>query len=183
MEEWTSFHAMVEARRPVTRLVDIMSEREARDIGAFVTQETWRQGDGPFDVGHMLSAWCDAIARKDVGEELSLRAIVTWGKLIDPAANAGSATFRTGPIRIGYDIKTAEGIEQRMELWLAAVLDGSFEADDDITANDYAYKAFEDIHPFNDGNGRTGKLIYNWLNDSLRKPRFPHTFWPGIRNP
>jgi Fic family protein len=35
---------------------------------------------------------------------------------------------------------------------------------------DEAYLEFEKIHPFVDGNGRTGKIIHNWMLKSLDKP-------------
>jgi len=48
-----------------------------------------------------------------------------------------------------------------------------------------AYKEFEYIHPFADGNGRTGKIILNWLSDTLRTPFFPPAdlFGYPITNP
>jgi fido (protein-threonine AMPylation protein) len=46
-----------------------------------------------------------------------------------------------------------------------------------------AYYEFEIIHPFRDGNGRTGKIIYNWLMGTLRAPVFPPDMFGGISNP
>ena len=41
-----------------------------------------------------------------------------------------------------------------------------------------AYKEFQIIHPFEDGNGRVGKIIYNKLKNSLDNPTFPPIFFP-----
>jgi fido (protein-threonine AMPylation protein) len=48
-----------------------------------------------------------------------------------------------------------------------------------------AYKEFEFIHPFEDGNGRTGKIILNWINGTLLDPIFPPNdiFGYEISNP
>ena len=47
------------------------------------------------------------------------------------------------------------------------------------------YKAFEEVHCFEDGNGRTGKVLLNWVNGSLLRPIFPpNNLWGRpIRNP
>ena len=53
--------------------------------------------------------------------------------------------------------------------------------EDDAAA--MAYFAFEHVHPFPDGNGRSGKVIYNWARGTLDRPEFPPAFWGGITNP
>lgn len=49
------------------------------------------------------------------------------------------------------------------------------------TADDW-YLAFEAIHPFGDGNGRTGKILHCWLLDTLEWPVLVHDYF-GSGNP
>lgn len=50
-----------------------------------------------------------------------------------------------------------------------------FEAQFDITPEEF-YQRFEEIHPFEDGNGRVGSLLYNILNDTIQDPIHPPEF-------
>ena len=46
------------------------------------------------------------------------------------------------------------------------------------TADD-AYLEFQRIHPFVDGNGRVGKILHNWLNDTLHDPILVKDYFGG----
>jgi hypothetical protein len=46
------------------------------------------------------------------------------------------------------------------------------------TATDW-YLAYEAIHPFADGNGRTGKILHNWLLRTLDQPELVADFFGG----
>lgn len=46
------------------------------------------------------------------------------------------------------------------------------------TADDF-YLEFERIHPFRDGNGRTGKVIHNWLLGRLSDPVLIFDYFGG----
>lgn len=51
-----------------------------------------------------------------------------------------------------------------------------FEYGDALSVDEFT-KQFLWIHPFNDGNGRTGWLLYNWRNNSLENPvKMPEYF-------
>ena len=41
------------------------------------------------------------------------------------------------------------------------------------------YLRFELIHPFEDGNGRVGKILLCWLNETLDDPDFPPDLFGG----
>ena len=49
------------------------------------------------------------------------------------------------------------------------------------TADDW-YLAYEWIHPFCDGNGRTGKILHNWLLGTLDAPVLVPDYF-GMGNP
>lgn len=144
----------------------------------YVTEEVTRQGhdvsalDGIERVGWMLNAWSFALAcsrKPDWGDTISL------GMTIEPRKNQSG--IRTVGVRVGPRIcPHPQEVPHR--------LDRLFELRDSMTPLEF-YKEFELIHPFVDGNGRTGKVLLNWLNGTLLAPIFPPAdlFGELIRNP
>lgn len=126
-------------------------------------------------VAGMIAAWVDAIQHYEEGDRITPDMIAYWGSLIEPEKNENG--FRTVPVFIG----DRQGMHHSL---IDNLIEKFCEGYESLDAFD-AYREFEIIHPFLDGNGRTGKIILNWANDSLWEPIFPpRNFWgPEYDNP
>src|SRR5258708_13496174 len=74
--------------------------------------------------------------------------------------------YRIFDVSIGGNLCTYKGIDEKMSKWIVRVntlvtsnLKG-VDAYKGIIKRDHI--AYESIHPFGDGNGRTGRIFYNW---------------------
>jgi hypothetical protein len=117
----------------------------------------------------MIEAWMSALEAQFEGKLLSPELIEQWGGMIEPRNAKG---FRRIPIFVGADQKMSwQLLDSALEGLCASV--STF----DPPALS-VYREFEEIHPFEDGNGRTGKIILNWVNGTLLDPIFPPSdFW------
>lgn len=177
---------------------------EQLKIVRFCSEECDRQRSGELSVGWMVDAWDLAVASYERSQALTLEFIEFLGKLVEPKQNSGG--FREIPIGVGNGIEWVEkapwdSIPRRLDQLVSAYYEGRLGADDVAlaarvnevwgkykyykkaeTAEDIFYFEYEEIHPFRDGNGRTGKILYNYLLGSLNDPQMPPNFW-GISNP
>src|SRR3990167_9383433 len=141
---------------------------EQIDIINFCAEECYRQQSGEISVYDMINAWHVADDRyQDDNNQLTLADIVGFGFLVEPIDN--SRGFRTVPVYIGWEVrdKKLPEIKQQITNLLEAWNEGRMTDPDDF------YEEFEFIHPFVDGNGRTGKILYNYIKGTLRSPVMP----------
>lgn len=120
---------------------------------------------------------------------ISLNWIAEIGTIIEPHDNKKG--FRTIPIGVtdghgGWIEKApADTITDKLNRLLEAYYEDNLFPRDygthslSVTSEDEFYYEFEEIHPFVDGNGRTGKVLYNYLTGNLNKPIMPPNFWGG----
>lgn len=159
-----------------------MTDAEIR-ILTYICEEVRRQGhdlaqgdDGGVRVRGMWRAWEYAMGRAGgAGETIWISDIQEIGRLIEPCNAHG---FRQVGVRVGLKVCPAPAE-------VPGLIDAF--AGDGLSGTDVwtIYRRFLDIHPFEDGNGRTAKVILNWLNRSLKAPVFPpRGFWGReIQNP
>ena len=133
----------------------------------YCAEEVSRQGhnikdlDGIQRVSWMLAGWSYAL--RNQSRSFHFDDIVFLGKAIEPNKNQGG--LRKCGVRVGSRI--CPDWENVPELLHRLLKYGT-----ELSPLEF-YKEFELIHPFVDGNGRTGKVLLNWRNGSLLDPIFP----------
>lgn len=147
----------------------------------YCAEEVHRQGhdltvrDGIERVGWLLEAWTYALGMSSIEHSPEVADAIKLGQFIE--LNKNRSGLRTCGVRVGSQICPPS---HRVPELLATLWESR-----DIMKPIEFYKAFEQIHPFVDGNGRTGKVLLNWLNGTLLEPIFPPAdLWGApIRNP
>lgn len=135
-------------------------------------QECERQHVGLDRVAGLIEGIVQA---REWGTLLTLETLYATAYTVEPD-NKGYP--RTVPVSFpdGTFAIAAENITTAMQAWIRAVRDyQTADHGSDTVNHDYTYvnalvKEFLDIHPFLDGNGRTGFLLYNYLKGTLHKP-------------
>lgn len=144
-----------------------MIESTNLHIVKFCAEEVKRQGRGPIQVWNMVEAW--SFFMEKVGDKADILGLIhIAGTLVEPGVNVDWA-WRNQNVRVGsYYAPDHSRLLELMFKW----------AEDLPTmTSGEAYRAFEEIHPFLDGNGRVGKIIYNWKNETLESPEMPPNYF------
>lgn len=165
------------------------------NIIKYCAEECKRQRSGEMSVYDMVNAWNYIdLVNKGFGPlgsnpNLTLDLIRDIGQIVEPIDNKKG--FRTIPIGVtdGFGGWIEKAPHHRVPALLTLLLDGYYGNGDytDVVPNhklaatkeDQFYYEYENIHPFVDGNGRSGKILYNYLLGRLDDPQMPPNFFGG----
>lgn len=140
---------------------------EQMAVVSWAAKECARQHSGEPSVLWMVRGWNLAMEGYLTGRPPVELDILALGAIVEPRYNAGG--YRLVGVRVGHDVKMDwRQVPRAMENLLGAV--------EDIDAAEWFYQ-YEEIHPFRDGNGRTGSIMYNWLAGTLAQPQEPPECW------
>jgi hypothetical protein len=148
-------------------------------IVQWAAEECDRQHSGELSVHRMVQAWDWSYRHLDV--RIDLDDILILGKIIEPAKNANG--FRNTPVTAGgRTMLTPRLIEPaltRIVRHQPDVGQREYFPGGSVSLADQWYKDFEEIHPFLDGNGRAGSILWNFLSGTLAEPSAPPDLWRG----
>lgn len=138
-------------------------------IVKFCAEEVERQGRGAIQVWNMVEAWDYAQRQVRSRKRIeTLDFVKMLGHLVEPTVNP-KMSWRSFQVYVGTHTPAPPAdLQAWMTSWRTSLMT--------LTPGE-AYRNFQVIHPLADGNGRVGKIIFNWLNGTLASPEMPPNYF------
>lgn len=127
-------------------------------------EECERQQSGELSVSNMCDALFFARGTYNVVRLIDLLEIQILGQMIEPVKNKNG--FRGVPVHFA---DMSKALDAPM---IVSALKSLIEHGNSLSPTEW-YKEFESIHPFIDGNGRVGAILFNVKNGTLKNPITP----------
>lgn len=143
------------------------------EIVRFCAIECELQMSGELSVYHMLNAWDYAqyTSNLKTKELPDIKDVEHIGMLVEPKWNKPG--FRQVDVRVGWDVKMQwDRVPEAMHNLMSSV---------EIFTPAQFFREYEEIHPWRDGNGRSGVILFNWLNGTLDNPIWAPDYWNDSR--
>jgi hypothetical protein len=137
--------------------------RNLESIATVAARECVRQQVDEDALIRLLQAHNHAVSRAERVLRPSIYDVLDLGKQVEPITH-DLGILRTHPVTF------ASGGTAVDHTLIADTLERLVDRLDAETDPAEFTKAFLDIHPFRDGNGRTAWLIFNWINGTLNDP-------------
>ena len=135
--------------------------------------ECARQQSGEMSVSWMFDAWLWTVTygidHGVLGPAIikpNVKFFLELAKIVEPVKNANG--FRTLPVIINETVIPVTDFESNLS---TLIENGWFHGN-----AEQFYFAFEKLHPFIDGNGRIGNIVFNLLNGTIYTPA-PTPVW------